>query len=170
MSHALPHDDAAALDALHADLVALHAPADAVEAHWVEEVAFAMWRQRRLRGLESAALDRAEAAAGTDEPGAFPLAPLATLARYRARVGRDLRLAEAELEATQRCRPAMPPATPDGDTGTIEPEPEATRGAIAMTEALPAAARTRTNEPDAPPPPNRRQRRRLEALARRLAA
>ena len=178
----LPEEDAAALDALRADLASLHAPADAVEAHWVEEIAFAMWRQRRLHRLESAALDRAEeatATAGTDEPGRpLPLASLATLARYRARVGRDLRLAEAELEASRhRRRSAMRDAIADADDGgTTEPELADLADEI-LAEigfwAGPAAIPARPDEPcaaPAPHPPNRHQRRQMGALTRRLAA
>lgn len=156
-------DDAAAFDELCADVAALHAPAD---THWVEEVAFAMWRQRRLRGIESAALDRAE---GMDEPDPTRLAPLAALARYRARVGRDLRLAEAELGAARRSRPHGPAVVPGGDPGTDEPEPGPARRIVAGIGAAGATVRERTNEP-APAPLNRQQRRRLEALTRRLAA
>jgi hypothetical protein len=178
----LPEEDAAALDALRADLASLHAPADAVEAHWVEEIAFAMWRQRRLHRLESAALDRAEeatATAGTDEPGRpLPLASLATLARYRTRVGRDLRLAEAELEsARHRRRSAMRDAIVDaGDTGTTEPELAGLAEEI-LAEigfgAGPAATPARQDEPCAAPAPhplNRHQRRQMGALTRRIAA
>src|SRR4051812_2541472 len=44
----LPGEDAAAYGRLRAALLARHAPADAAEEHWVEELAFAAWRLRRL--------------------------------------------------------------------------------------------------------------------------
>src|SRR3954447_13942817 len=61
----LPGEDAAAHERLRAALLARHAPADAAEEHWVEELAFAAWRLRRLRALDAAALDAAD---GTSEP------------------------------------------------------------------------------------------------------
>ena len=60
------HLDDAGLVALRAALTARHAPADAVEEHWVGEIAFALWQQQRLQAL--AALVLAAAEAGTDEP------------------------------------------------------------------------------------------------------
>src|SRR3954463_8754418 len=61
----LPGEDAATYERLRAALLARHAPADAAGEHWVEELAFAAWRLRRLRALDAAALD---AAYGTSEP------------------------------------------------------------------------------------------------------
>src|SRR5919199_505209 len=40
-------------EALLADLLVTHAPADTAERHWVEEIAHAMWRRRRLHALEA---------------------------------------------------------------------------------------------------------------------
>lgn len=150
---ALRHDPE--LAALCASLALRHGPVDEVECHWIEELAFAVWRQRRLRALETAALDAAES---TDEPD--PRRPsLATLARYRARIERDLRLAHAELERARAMRPRLPsqPAkVSEVPAGTSGPEP----APVAATRPQPAA---RTN-----PSPilNRQQRRRLAALLR----
>src|SRR5690349_1347866 len=84
-SSRLPPDDDADLAAFRDALTARHAPVDAVERHWVGEMAFALWQQRRLRAL--AALALAAAANGTDEPEtAARLPSLATLARYRGRI------------------------------------------------------------------------------------
>src|SRR3954449_2130271 len=58
----LPSEDAAAYGRLRAALLARHAPIDAAEEHWVEELAFAAWR---LRALDAAAIDAAD---GTSEP------------------------------------------------------------------------------------------------------
>src|SRR5689334_22891135 len=103
-SRLLPDDDAD-LAAFRDALTARHAPVDAVEEHWVAEMAFALWQQQRLQAL--AALALAAAANGTDEPDAR-LPSLATLARYRGRVERDLRLAEKELEAARQTRLRLP--------------------------------------------------------------
>src|SRR5689334_16896921 len=92
----LPAADTADLAAFRDALTARHAPVDAVERHRVGEIAFALWQQRRLQALAALALAAAES--GTDEPDAR-LPSLATLARYRGRVERDLKLAEKGLEA-----------------------------------------------------------------------
>ncbi|HEX6012837.1 MAG TPA: hypothetical protein VFY87_13780 [Geminicoccaceae bacterium] len=101
-------EDVAALAALRGALAARHLPRDAGEAHWVEELAFAAWRQRRLRALEAEALARAGAAA-EDADAAPALPSLSTLIRYRARLDRDWRRAGEELEALRRDR-AVPPS------------------------------------------------------------
>ena len=43
--------DAAALADLREALTARLTPADAVEHHWVGEIAFALWQQRKLQGI-----------------------------------------------------------------------------------------------------------------------
>ena len=97
------------LVSLRDTLTARLAPADAVEEHWVGEIAFALWQQQRLQALAALALAAAEA--DTDEPdGTSRLPSLATLARYRARIERDLKLARQELEAARQSRPAPPRA------------------------------------------------------------
>ena len=58
---------------------------DAAEAHLVEELVFAAWRQVRLRAVEDAVLARAE----RGEPPSPNLPSLATLMRYRGRIERD---------------------------------------------------------------------------------
>jgi hypothetical protein len=101
-------EDAAEFAALRGALLARHLPRDEAEAHWVEELAFAARRQRRLRALEAEVLARAGAAGG--EPEAAPALPwLSTLTRYRARLDRDGRRAGEELEALRRGR-AVPPS------------------------------------------------------------
>jgi hypothetical protein len=94
-------EDATALAALRAAMLARHQPLDEAKAHWVEElVAVAVaWRQRRLRALEDAALARA--AAGEVGPA---LPSLATVIRYRGRLERDRRRAAEELAALRRGR------------------------------------------------------------------
>ena len=84
-------EDAAALAALRAAMLARHQPLDEAEAHWVEELVFVAWRQRRLRVLEDAVL----AGAGVEAGPALP--SLATLIRYRGRLDRDWRRASEEL-------------------------------------------------------------------------
>ena len=86
-------------------LTARLAPVDTIEQHWVGEIAFALWQQR-LRALTALALAAAEG--GTDEPETARLPSLATLARYRARIERDLRLAREGFEAARSSRPRLP--------------------------------------------------------------
>ena len=139
------------LGALRAALTARIAPADAIEEHWVGEIAFALWQQQRLQAL--AALVLAAAESGTSEPdeAATRLPSLATLARYRARIERDLKLARHELEAARQARPPHP--APANDTG----EPEG------QSRAAPEPSVVST-----PRSLNRRERRRLEALHRKV--
>lgn len=87
------------LAALCASLIARHEPRDALERHWVEELAFAAWRRLLLRRLETAALDRL--AAGRSRPGDRSLE---TFRRYRARVERDWRRAETALASLRADR------------------------------------------------------------------
>lgn len=140
-------------------LLARHAPADEIERHWVEELAFALWRQRRLRSLEAAVLASFDNLPNEPESAAPALPSLATLARYRARIERDHRLALAELERLQEQRRQQPATKPDqlrfladllernGEESTGEPE----------------------DGPAEPPALNRHERRRLAALGRRAA-
>ena len=107
---AVPPERAPELGALRNALIARLGPVDAVERHWVGEIAFGLWQQQRLRALTALAL--AHAASGTDEPETSRLPSLATLARYRARIERDLRLAREGLEAARSDRPRLP-STPD---------------------------------------------------------
>ena len=102
-SSAAPVDpeDAAALAALRAAMLARHQPLDEAEAHWVEELVFVAWRQRRLRVLEDAVL----AQTGTETVPALP--SLATLIRYRGRLDRDWRRATEELAILRRGRKGM---------------------------------------------------------------
>ena len=172
----LPGEDAAAYGRLRAALLARHAPADAAEEHWVEELAFAAWRLRRLRALDAAdgtSEPEPQARAEPDEAARSP--SLATLARYRGRVERDQRQALQALEALRASRPRLPAsvagATPaqlrwladragrkaGAEAGTSEPERHA------PAEPEPAALAP------AAPPLNRQQRRRLAALARQGA-
>ena len=58
-------EEAAELAALRAAMLGRWQPLDAAEAHWVEELVFVAWRQRRLRVLEDAVLD----APGSRKPG-----------------------------------------------------------------------------------------------------
>ena len=105
-SRVLSPEDAVALAALREGLSARLAPADAVEEHWVGEMAFALWQQQKLQALTALVLSAA--VCGTSEPETTRLPFLATLARYRARIERDLRLAQQELEAAHASRPRLP--------------------------------------------------------------
>ena len=169
-------------------LTARLAPADAVEEHWDGEIAFALWQQQRLRALAAAAINVAESC--TDEPDASRLPSLTTLARYRGRIERDLRLARQELEASRQGRPRLPAdphladpsllrwladrieaglrtPPPANDTGEPEPAPAADAGTReperhARAEPGPAAAPVPGRRPL-----DRHERRRLEALSRK---
>jgi hypothetical protein len=92
-------EDAAALADLRAAFLARWQPLDAAEAHLVEELVFAAWRQIRLRAVEGAVLMQAATGA---PPGGLPT--LATLLRYRARIERDARAATEQLLALRRGR------------------------------------------------------------------
>src|SRR5947209_11093823 len=65
-SRAIPPEDAAALAEYREALTARVAPADPVEQHWVGEIAFALWQQRKLQALTAAVLAHADN--GTNEP------------------------------------------------------------------------------------------------------
>jgi hypothetical protein len=123
----LPGEDPAALQALFQDLLARYRPVDEAERHWVEELAFAYWRQRRADNREAVILD------GDSDEALLPkLLSLGTLLRYRARIERDLRQAQTQLELLQQTRPratAIPPRPaslpdrPSATAGTHEPAP-----------------------------------------------
>jgi hypothetical protein len=163
----LDGEDAARFEALRADLRARHAPLGEAEAHWCDELARAAWRQRRLFALEDAAMvTPLLPGEGAAEPDRLP--SLATLARYRARIERDTRLAREQLEALKAARPRMPRAA----------HPDVLRWMLARAEEeqrTAPAAESGTPEPEPRPAPatrplNRQQRRRLAALQRRLSA
>jgi hypothetical protein len=182
-----PADTRSAVDlaAIREALTARLAPADAVEEHWVGEIAFALWQQQRLQTFAALALAAAEG--GTSEPAetAPRLPSLATLARYRARIERDLKLARQELEAARQSRPrplaesrpanparlrwmadrieaGLGDRAPANDTG----EPEMAPAASGTHEPEPEARA----EPESPAPTsrplNRHERRRMRALGR----
>ena len=191
-------EEQADLAALRAAMLARHQPLDAAEAHWVEELVFVAWRQRRLWALEDAVLARA-----ADALPAPNLPSLATLIRYRGRLDRDARRAIEELAALRRGRKtlaephqlrgladqieharailaACPPPNRTNEydeSGMNEPEP--TTPPEKRTNEFISAG---TNEPRHPVPPlpaglssvpatspNRHERRRLAALERRAA-
>ena len=167
--------------ALHAALAARYAPADAVEQHWVGEIAFALWQQQRLQAVVALVLATTES--GTDEPERPPLPSLATLARYRTRIERDLRLAQQELEAARQSRPRLPSsanlANPARlrwladriEAGLAERAPANDTCEPEAASASSAAGDTSEPEPGAVPatrPLNRQERRRLVALGRKV--
>jgi hypothetical protein len=183
-------EDQAELDALRAAMLARHLPMDAAETHWVDELVFVAWRQRRLRVLEDAVLARAGAA---DDGPALP--SLATLIRYRGRLDRDWRRAADELAALRRGRAGLldpaqlrrlaagiergqggagpaAAATPPEPDRSVQDDTNELRPTVAQVcTSEPAAppsqpAKRTTGLPPAAPPLNRHQRRRLAALAR----
>ena len=160
------------LAAFREALTARLAPSDAVEEHWVGEIAFALWQQQRLQALAALALAAAEA--DTDEPdGTSRLPSLATLARYRARFERDLRLARQELEAARQShlRPLAEgrPANPARLRWMADWIEEGAGGRAPANDAREPEPEARAEpEPPAPTfrPLNRRERRRLQAVGR----
>jgi hypothetical protein len=131
-------EDQADLAALRAAMLARHQPLDAAEAHWVEELVFVAWRQRRLWALEDAVLARA-----TDALPAPNHPSQATLIRYRGRLDRDARRAGEELAALRRGRKALAePGQLRGLANQIE------RARAILAACPPPAAPERTNEND----------------------
>ena len=155
-------EDKAEFTALRTAMLRHHRPADEAQAHWVEELVFVAWRQRRLHVVEAAVLMRM--AAGEDGAG---LPSLATLIRYRGRLDRDWRRAIDELAALRRGQAGTDdPAAPVPDRPHTKPQAQERRGTNEPTvPALPAAECTNENLPPAPTL-NRQARRRLAALAR----
>jgi hypothetical protein len=167
-------EDPATFEALFQALLARHNPADAVERHWVEQLAKALWRQRRADQLEDRILD-----ASTDEPESARLPSLDTLLRYRTRIERDIRYAEIQLEALRRARPqalmgsrGLAPEQLRLMADRIEARREAPAVPAGVERPGTAAVtiRQRTNEPEKPaptaPPPGLgpQQLRRLAAI------
>ena len=183
-----------ALAALRGALLARWQPWDAAEAHLVEELLFAHWRQARLRALEEMVLARPRRGEPLDG-----LPSLATVLRYRARIDRALARTTQELKALQASRdrivdPARrlrwladqierlqaadaggtnEPTGLPGDanfTNELPVRHERTRGKNTEGEKYTNEFPSGTNEPSQPAPRlNRRQRRRQAALARRQA-
>jgi hypothetical protein len=139
----LDPEDAAALGGLRAALLARHQPVDEAEAHWVEELVSAAWRQRRLRALEDAVL--ACATAGEADPA---LPSLATVIRYRGRLDRDWRRATEELAALRRGRGDRLPDP--ARLRRLAQQIELARALAARPPASEPTAAAGTNEPTAP--------------------
>ncbi len=109
----LPGEDPAEHAALLAGYLARHSPADAAERLWVEQLAFAAWRLRRLEAVEAEVVAAAVApVAGAPAGSPDRLPSLATLCRYRARMDRDRREALAELDRLRAARPRLPANAP----------------------------------------------------------
>jgi hypothetical protein len=161
-------------------------PRSLVELHWVEEVVFAMWRQKRLRRVSAAIFASVKfpfPEALLDDPIIDAHVPptlgreLAAMARYRARIDKDLDQAMAILDRFQRARLAEEQAARQALMQN-EPERRAPSPApAARPEARPAAQHAAQNEPEpaaapspqAPPqsPMNRQQRRHQERQAQK---
>ena len=154
-------------------------PVDAAEAHLVEELVFAAWRQVRLRAVEDAVLARAE----RGEMPSPALPSLATLMRYRGRIERDGRHAVEQLAALRRgrkdladpmrlrwladrleqaqaiaaaCAPCSSPSTPclrPGRPGETPVRPERITVAESDTTATGPAAENPPAAGDSPPVP-----------------
>ena len=146
--------DALALAELRAALFARWQPLDAAEAHLVEELVFAAWREVRLRAVEDAVL--VQAATGAAPPPGLP--SLATLLRYRARIERDAQAATERLLALRRGRRELAePAQLRWLAARIEQArailageaPDATADAEKYTNEL----KSGTNEPEGAPSP-----------------
>jgi hypothetical protein len=153
----LPDEDAAEFAAHETELLAEFRPRDHAEREAVLALVRALWREIRGDRLEAQVLGELFAAERVADAGqreaarAVGFRQLATVLRYRARIGRDRDAALASLDALRRRRlGGQPPVR-------YEPEP------------TPAA-----NDPllqDEPERPlNRQQRRALTAMARKRAA
>ncbi len=133
-------EDRAAYAALRADIMARHRPQGALESHWAKCLLDALWRQSRLDLLESRVL---EGLIAGEEGGGLP--SLATLARYRARIARDIREAEARLGELREARI-------DDAVRSTARDPARLRQLAALLEAREATthaeATERTNEPE----------------------
>ncbi len=92
-------EDRAAHARLAAAVAEQYRPEGALEEHWVTRLVEAMWRQTRLEIIESRVL---EAMILGEEAVGLP--SLATVSRYRARIGRDLAEARRQLEALREER------------------------------------------------------------------
>ena len=159
----LPGEDAGQFQAIRAAYNARLVPQDAAEEHWLDEIVAAIWRQRRLREVEAAL--HAATMAGWDL-GRMSLPSYDSVARYRSRLERDLRLAQAQLTMLRETRPQGAKG-PTGQDATavqlayllqLRLKQEAAKAAkpAAANDAAkaPAAAApaTRTIEPEPPAP------------------
>jgi hypothetical protein len=189
----LPGEDREAFAALHAAVTSDWDPRDTYEHRWVMELVACMWRQDRLRALELATLT---AAAAESPPSAATVRKLTTLARYGARIDKDIGRAlqalrilrnrpDAWIDQLQndtpepgKPEPQAQECTNEWSPRTSEPEVRQPHEAsctiefVARTlEPEPANAnpQTRTTEPE-PPALNHHRRRRPAALARKRHA
>ena len=164
----------AEIEPLLDELIGRLAPEGAAEAEIVLELAFVLWRQRRLRALEERVLEAALASPEEEAPARQP--SLGTLVRYRGRLERDWRRGLEALELLKAARPQrhygdMSPAQLRWLADRVEQrataeaeEPEEIEISRGTTGPLDAG----TNEPDEPGHLSREQRRRIEQ-ARRIA-
>ena len=145
----LPGEDAAAYGRLRAALLARHAPADAAEEHWVEELAFAAWRLRRLRALDAAALDAAD---GTSEPegGRPPACPPSPRSPATAAGS-----SATSARPSRRSRPCAPPARACPRRSRAPPRPSSAGSPTAPSARLNPSTppRQSPSAPRRPPPP-----------------
>jgi hypothetical protein len=159
----LPDEDPALFTAHLDALLARWSPADVAERHHVEQLAWAAWRQRRLLDLETRLMAALEE--GVEAAAALP--SLATLARYAARIERDLRLALEQLEALRAARPQRPPGVTPERLRWLLRHVEAAKPAHAEPEAAMEGDLNADPSPkNAPAVLNRHARRRMAALAR----
>jgi hypothetical protein len=101
----LPGEDPVEYAALHEAYTVRHAPICAAERFWVDRAVAAAWRLRHLEAIEARCF---AAALAPTEGEARQLPSLATLARYRARIVRDIEAAMAELDRLVATRPRRP--------------------------------------------------------------
>lgn len=166
----LPEEDPAEFAAFAAAVRGSYAPADAVEAHLVEGIAVAMWRELRADRIEAETMadippaDEARSC-GTDLVGKPDhRASLETALRYRSQAQMELRRAQALLVRHRQTRGQAPAST----AAPSEPEPDAAAAAaatggdeICTNEFLPG-----TDEPEPAPPPRVGLRRKEERRRR----
>lgn len=138
-----PDADAHELAGLRTALLARWQPEDAADAHLVEELVFAAWRQIRLRAVEDAVLVALSRGLEQQSPG---LPSLATLIRYRGRIDRDIARTSEELAHLRRHRGEQ-----IADPMRLRWLAERIEAAQALIQAgQPSPAPAGTGEPDEP--------------------
>ncbi len=155
---------------LRAALERRHAPRDVMERRLIEAVITAMIKMSRLDALEFQVMERLLSGA-SEKPDEPKLPSLGTLTRYRARIDRDLRLAQERLDRLRRAPATLVTNQPEPLQSQTLPASEASENLPQeFEEAVPprdssSIARSNINEPNM----SRQQRRYRERQAKKEA-
>lgn len=141
----LPGEDAAAYEALLADLTARYRPADRLAAHLVQRLASVMWRQARADRLEAEVLAQVEQRPDPSRLGGYlPGSPkvwdaarFSAVQRQQARLDRALFRLIDELE---RSAPTLGDEPANDNDGNVQNEPEVVPPESARPEPPPGEA------------------------------